>query len=197
MRLLDNDSAEAQTFLTKVKEINYISFNRHFLDIYKKLENQLDYLTMDTIYEYVNSYLEKHKYNNGIPNIIPTDLLLQDVINRLKTASEMSNVLQTDVIDKLSALQFTIESLSDLAKSSELYNDLELPSKSELTNMLKSSDSEFETDIINSTSSINKNVLQDLINAYEGTSPPQPIGGEKKQTKKTMKTMILVILVII
>jgi ribosomal protein L18E len=166
MKLLDNNSSDSQAFLKKVGKNNYIQFNRHFVDIFKKLENQLDYLNLNKIYDYVNSYLSKQTLNNGLGSIIPSDMLLNEVINRLQTDSNVSNTLQTDMLDKLSALLFTIENIStDITKSAKTYTDLDLPNRQEFNDLLKKTNDDFSNELINLTSLINKQILEKLISS--------------------------------
>jgi hypothetical protein len=174
MKLLDNNSSDSQALLKKIGEKNYISFNRHFIDIFKRLENQLDYLNLHKIYDYVKSYLDKQTLNNGLGSIIPTDMLLNEVINRLQTDSNVSNTLQTDIIDKLSALLFSIENNStDIQNSAKTYNELDLPKRQEFNDLLKKTNNDFSNELINLTTLINKQILENLISSDKAIETPE------------------------
>jgi hypothetical protein len=93
-------------------------------------------------------------------------MLLKEVIVRLQTDSNVSNTLQTDIIDKLSALLFSIENIStDIQNSAKTYNDLDLPKRQEFNDLLKKTNNDFSNVLVNLTTLINKQVLEKLISS--------------------------------
>jgi methionyl-tRNA synthetase len=70
------------------------------------------------------------------------------------------------MLDKLSALLFTIENIStDITKSAKTYTDLDLPNRQEFNDLLKKTNDDFSNELINLTNLINKQILEKLISS--------------------------------
>jgi hypothetical protein len=78
------------------------------------------------------------------------------------------------MLDKLSALLFTIENIStDIQNSAKTYSDLDLPNRQEFNDLLKKTNNDFSNELINLTTLINKQILEKLISSDKAIETPE------------------------
>ena len=160
-KLFDNDIPTSQNLLNRIGESNYLTFNRYFINIYTALESQKAYLTVDTAYDFISNYLEKQDYNSGIRDIIPTESLLNSLIDKIEQQGNINRLTKEDLIDKITALNVTLLKNKNVNKI--MYDKLQLLTAEKVNELIETEDEDdFENEINNVTGSITAESIQEI-----------------------------------
>lgn len=106
LMLMDNDGEEAIKLQNLIGTARYSEFNRHFLDIYNNLKNQVGRIRAQDAFQFIDKYLIKAERTDGID--IPNSGVLTGILNQLQTDSYRRDSRIDDIIMKLEALNEVI-----------------------------------------------------------------------------------------
>lgn len=195
LMLMDNDGEEAIKLQNLIGTARYSEFNRHFLDIYNNLKNQVGRIRAQDAFQFIDKYLIKAERTDGID--IPNSGVLTGILNQLQTDSYRRDSRIDDIIMKLEALNEVINralkkgitislgsvpsgsSLNEIFESmksgkppeivvEDLTNELSIITRGSLDNVLSGNDDDDDEDVVDIEVPTNKPLL--LENGESGES---------------------------
>lgn len=186
LMLMANDGGEADKLQNLIGAARYSEFNRHFLDIYNNLKNQVGHMGAQEAFQYIDRYITRTNLTQGVD--IPNVEILTQLINEIRnipTPNTPSSITvdMNDVVLRLEALTQVLGENKDAIDKVE-YNSRNLPTKYDIAQLLNDLHSmnnatfaDFVNELKKSTVSIDSNSLGNvIINApVKPNEPAEPI----------------------
>jgi hypothetical protein len=106
MTLMNNDGAEAERLLELIGKPNYISFNKHALDIIAKLQGRIGLMKSTEAYDEIKSYI--NVVSNMSLRVPPSKDQIEKMMAGINAKLDTNNAQVFDIIQKLQAYHAVI-----------------------------------------------------------------------------------------